>query len=75
MVKYHQVKKGFELLPRRWVVERTFAWLGRSRRLGCDDERLAEILAGRHWVAMLSLPLKFIPELPAGSSSQARTSR
>jgi putative transposase len=32
---------GFHVLPRRWVVERTFSWLGRSRRLSQDYERLA----------------------------------
>lgn len=32
--------KGFQVLPRRWVVKRTFAWLGHSRRLSKDDEEL-----------------------------------
>jgi transposase len=35
-------KRGFDVLPRRWVVERAFAWIVRCRRLGCDYERLPE---------------------------------
>jgi putative transposase len=38
--------KGFVLLPRRWVVERSFAWLGRYRRLSKDFEKLLENSAG-----------------------------
>jgi transposase len=57
VVKHTEAKKGFVLLPRRWVVERTFAWLGRFRRLARDYERLAETLAGWHWLAMLTLLL------------------
>ncbi|MFH5804655.1 IS5 family transposase [Alienimonas sp. DA493] len=57
IVKHDGAKKGFVLLPRRWVVERTFGWLGRSRRLARDYERLAETLAGYHWVAFLGLLL------------------
>ena len=34
--------KGFVVLPRRWVVERTFSWFGRNRRLAKDFENLAE---------------------------------
>ena len=51
VVKLEEAKKGFVLLPRRWVVERTFAWLGRFRRLARDYERLSQTLAGFHWVA------------------------
>ena len=57
VVKHTEAKKGFVLLPRRWVVERTFGWLGRFRRLARDYERLAETLAGWHWVAFLTLVL------------------
>lgn len=57
VVKRPNGKKGFILLPQRWVVERTFAWLGRFRRLARDYERLAETLAGWHWVAAITLML------------------
>jgi transposase len=36
--------KGFVVLPRRWVLERTFSWFGRNRRLAKDFENLAETL-------------------------------
>jgi transposase len=58
VVKHTEAKKGFVLLPRRWVVERTFGWLGRFRRLTRDYERLAEVLAGWHWLAFVALILK-----------------
>jgi transposase len=57
VVKHHEAKKGFVLLPRRWVVERTFGWLGRFRRLARDYERLPETLAAWHWVAFIALML------------------
>jgi transposase len=58
VVKHTEAKKGFVLLPRRWVVERTFGWLGRFRRLTRDYERLADVLAGWHWLAALVLLIK-----------------
>jgi len=48
-------KRGFVLLPRRWVVERSFAWTARFRRLARDYERLPETLAGLHLVAFAIL--------------------
>ena len=45
------------LLPRRWVVERTFAWAARFRRLAKDYERLPETVAGLHFVAFACLML------------------
>jgi transposase len=60
IVKHTEAKKGFVLLPRRWVVERTFGWLGRHRRLARDYERLTQTLAGYHWVAYLGLMLERI---------------
>lgn len=47
--------KGFQLLPRRWVVERTFAWLGRSRRLAKDFE--ATIASATAWLLLANLRL------------------
>jgi transposase len=55
VVKHHEAKHGFVLLPRRWVVERTFGWFGRFRRLARDYERLEQTLAGWHWVASIAL--------------------
>lgn len=57
VVKHTEAKKGLVMLPRRWVVERTFGWLGRHRRLARDYERLTATLAGYHWVADLGIML------------------
>jgi transposase len=57
VVKHHEAKHGFVLLPRRWVVERSFAWAARFRRLARDYERLASTLAGYHWLAFVTLML------------------
>jgi len=46
---------GFQVLPRRWVVERTFAWLGRNRRLSKDYEALAETEEAWIYVTMSRL--------------------
>jgi transposase len=58
VVKLPQAKRGFVLLPRRWVVERSFAWMARFRRLAKDYERLATTVAGLHFVAFACLMLK-----------------
>ena len=50
-------KKGFVLLPRRWVVERSFAWAGRFRRLARDYERLPDTIAALHFVVFAILML------------------
>ena len=55
VIKLPTAKRGFVLLPRRWVVERSFAWMARFRRLARDYERLAETLAGLHFVAFAML--------------------
>jgi transposase len=51
VVKRPEASKGFILLPRRWVVECSFAWLSRFRRLGRDLERLPSTLVGFHFLA------------------------
>jgi len=61
VVKLPEAKKGFVLLPRRWVVERSFGWASRFRRLARDYERLEETLAGLHFLAFAILMLaKFV---------------
>lgn len=63
VVKLPEARKGFVLLPRRWVVERSFAWLSRFRRLVKDYERLPETVAGLHLVAFSSLMLARVMKL------------
>ena len=57
VVKLPEAKRGFVLLPRRWVVERSIAWLARFRRLARDYERLAKTLAGFHLLAFACVML------------------
>lgn len=58
VVRLLKAKKGFVLLSRRWVVEPSFAWTGRFRRLARDYERLAETFVGLHLVTFAVLMLK-----------------
>lgn len=67
VVKLSEAKRGFVLLPRRWVVERSFAWATRCRRLVKDYERYASTLAGLHIAAFACLMLKQAALLAAGS--------
>lgn len=55
VVKLPEAKKGFVLLPRRWVVERSFGWMSRFRRLTRDYERLTQTLVGFHLIAFVML--------------------
>jgi transposase len=68
VVKLPEAKKGFVLLPRRWVVERSFAWAARFRRLARDDERLPATLAGLHFLAFAILLLRRFVELMVQSA-------
>ena len=63
VIKLPEAKKGFVLLPRRWVVERSIGWMARFRRLARDYERLPETLAGLHFLAFAILLLKRVVDL------------
>lgn len=66
VVKHPDTHRGFVLLPRRWVVERSFAWTSRFRRLARDYERLPETVRGLHFVAIACLMLhRVMPSLAA----------
>jgi putative transposase len=56
--------KGFKVQPRRWVVERTFSWFGRNRRLAKDYENLASTLAAFVAVAAIRLALRRLARIP-----------
>jgi transposase len=58
IVKRSDDVRGFVVLPRRWVVERTFAWFGRNRRLAKDFENLAETLATFVTLASIQIALR-----------------
>jgi transposase len=58
IVKRHDDMKGFVVLPRRWVVERTLSWFGRNRRLAKDFENLAETLATFVTLTLIQLALR-----------------
>jgi transposase len=61
VVKLPKSRNGFILLPRRWVVERSFGWMSRFRRLARDYERLATTLVGYHFLAFaISMAHRFI---------------
>jgi putative transposase len=65
VVKRPEGSKGFVVLARRWVVERTFGWLGRSRRLSKDYEQLPETSEAMIYAAMSRLMLKRLATQPA----------
>jgi transposase len=62
VVKLPEAKRGFVLLPRRWVVERSIAWAARFRRLARDYERLPETFAGLHYIAFACLMLSHLSD-------------
>ncbi len=68
VVKLPEAKKGFVVLPRRWVVERSFAWMAKFRRLARDYERLPETVAALHFVAFACLMLHRVMPFLTGSS-------
>ena len=63
IVKRSDTAKGFQLLPKRWIVERTYGWLGRCRRLAKDYENLARNHVGFIVLAMIRLMLRRIVRL------------
>ena len=67
VVKLPEAKRGFVLLPKRWIVERSFGWTTRFRRLVKDYERCASTLADLHVVAFVCLMLKQAALLVTGS--------
>lgn len=70
VVKHTEAKRGFVLLPKRWVVERSFAWTARFRRLAKDYERLADTLKGLHFLAFACLLLhRLLPLLTRSQSA------
>jgi transposase len=70
-VKKPTARKGFVLLPRRWVVEHSFAWATRFRWLAKDSERLPQTLAGLHYLVFAMPRLHRFVDIMARSSYYA----
>lgn len=58
IVKRSDDAVGFEVIPHRWIVERTFGWLGRNRRLSKDYEELTSVSEGFVYIAMIHLMIR-----------------
>ena len=58
IIKRSDIAKGFVVLPKRWVVERTLAWISRNRRLARDFERYARTVAAFVRLAMIRIMLR-----------------
>jgi putative transposase len=66
-------RRGFEVLPRRWVVERIFSWLSQNRRMSKDYERLCATSEAFIYVAMTRLMVRRLATVNACSSSSSPT--
>jgi transposase len=75
VIKLSEAKKGFVLLPRHRVVERSFAWAAGFRRLAKDYDRLPETVAGLHFVAFACLMLHRLVTVAAQSPEHALDER
>jgi putative transposase len=65
IVKRSDAAKGFEVLPKRWIVERTFAWISRCRRLARDFERFARTTVAFVRLAMIRIMLRRLAANPS----------
>jgi putative transposase len=71
IVKRNETKKGFHVLPQRWIIERTFGWLNRYRRLSKDYETLPRTAECMIYLAMINLMLhRLAPEPKAHGYAQ-----
>lgn len=68
VVKRHPDQHTFIVLPKRWIVERSFGWIARCRRFLRDYERLTEVLVCMHMVAFVCLLLRQTSQLTWGTS-------
>jgi len=75
IVKRNDDVKGFKLLPKRWVVERTFSWLSNYRRLSKQDEYWNETAETMIELAMIRLMLHRLAEAESKSGSSGRSAR